>query len=313
MSINLGAAALQAQLLGQFNLNGQFGLAEAEATSGDVSVTSFIPKDPTVGSGIIAESNAAASATLDQTVEQENTNSASITLPPLTVIDPQDEQVLPDLEIAAQLEGVLQVNASLQAAEADATATSGNVSVDQSGSLSSGVDGIVAQSNAAASAELDQSATQTNSDSKTISRAPNDTEGTTFQPVTIDAQLEAVLQANVNLQFAGADAEATSGAVYVTSAGELEAADHGINAQSNAAASADLDQSADQENNNEVTADGTLVLQGQLLGQVNLNVQGAVADADATSGPVTVEQDGVLNVGGDGITAEFECGGFGEP
>ena len=165
-SINLGAAALQAQLLGQFNLNGQFGLAEAEATSGDVSVTSFIPKDPTVGSGIIAESNAAASATLDQTVEQENTNSASITLPPLTVIDPQDEQVLPDLEIAAQLEGVLQVNASLQAAEADATATSGNVYVDQSGSLSSGVDGIVAQSNAAASAELDQSATQTNSDSK---------------------------------------------------------------------------------------------------------------------------------------------------
>ena len=122
--------------------------------------------------------------------------------------------------------------------------------------------------------------------------------------MTIDAQLEAVLQANVNLQFAGADAEATSGAVYVTSAGELEAADHGINAQSNAAASADLDQSADQENNNEVTADGTLVLQGQLLGQVNLNVQGAVADADATSGPVTVEQDGVLNVGGDGITAE---------
>ena len=165
-TINLGAAALQAQLLGQFNLNGQFGLAEAEATSGDVSVTSFIPKDPTVGSGIIAESNAAASATLDQTVEQENTNSASITLPPLTVIDPQDEQVLPDLEIAAQLEGVLQVNASLQAAEADATATSGDVDVDQSGSLSSGVDGIVAQSNAAASAELDQSATQTNSDSK---------------------------------------------------------------------------------------------------------------------------------------------------
>ena len=199
----------------------------------------------------------------------------------------------------------MQANLSLQAAEADATATSGDVTVEQTSELTAGLDGITAESNAVASAELDQSATQTNEDDKDIARAEGSTDGgVSFQPLTIDVQLAAVLQANASLQFGAADAEATSGEVDVTTLDKLTAGGDGIIAESNAVASADVDQSADQENTNDMSADGVGVLQVQLGGQLNLNVQAASSDADATSGDVDVEQDGVLHSGGDGITAE---------
>jgi Autotransporter beta-domain len=303
--IDIGAVGVQGQLVGQINLNGQFGLADAEASSGDVSVTSVIPVDPAGGTGILAQSVAAAEAgnadaPVAQTVTQTNTNSADITLPPLSESDGKN---LPDIELAAQLEGVLQVNGNLQAGLAAASASSGVVTVDHSGPLSAGADGIFADSTAVATSALDQSATQTNTDTKSITRAPTDAKDP-YQPLTIDAQLEAALQANVNLQLGAAIADATSNSVYVTSADQLQATGNGITAASDANATADLSQNSSQTNSNTLNAEGGAVtLQGELVVQANLNLQAGAAITTATSGDVQVEQTGSLKAGGDGITA----------
>ena len=158
-------------------------------------------------------------------------------------------------------------------------------------------------SNAIASAELDQSATQTNSDSKTIDRAAGDAENP-VQPVAVAVQLEGVLQANVNIQDGEASAEAYSGDVQVQSFDKIKAGLEGIIAESNAVATADVDQSADQENTNDVTATAPAVIQGQLVGQLNVNVQDGDVEAEAYSGDVEVQQSGALTSGADGITAE---------
>ena len=185
----------------------------------------------------------------------------------------------------------------------------------QNGPLSAGLDGIDANSEAVAKADVEQEADQSNKDSKEITRAPTpDGQTTTFQPITVDLQLEAILQANANLQLGWTEAEATSGDVYVSQSGALDAQGSGIVAESKAVGVAELEQKAEQENDNDVSADGgTLTLQGQLAAQINFNAQAGVADADATSGDVTVDQSGTLNAVGDGITAELEGGGHCRP
>ena len=205
-----------------------------------------------------------------------------------------------------------------QAGLAVATAESGDVSVEQAGPLSAGLDGITASSEAIAKTDLEQEAKQKNEDSKDITRPEEDGSGEdqveTFQPVTIAAQLEGVLQANANLQFGLAVASAQSGDVDVTSLGDISAGEDGIVAESKAVAITDFDQKARQKNDNDVAADGAAaVLQGQLVGQINFNVQGGAAVADAESGDVDVEQQGgVLEAGlggveGDGINAESKA------
>ena len=99
----------------------------------------------------------------------------------------------------------------------------------------------------------------------------------------------------------------------MTSLDELTAGEDGINAESKAVAVADLDQKADQENEAEMSADElAAALQGQLVGQLNFNLQAGAAIASAQSGDVDVEQDGVLTAGaggttGDGITADSKA------
>ena len=61
----------------------------------------------------------------------------------------------------------------------------------------------------------------------------------------------------MNLQFGFAAADAESGDVDVKSLDELEAGENGIDAEFKAVAIADLDQKAEQDNENEVTAEGT--------------------------------------------------------
>ena len=223
---------MQGQLVGQFNLNAQLGLAFADADAGEVEVNSW--QDPSLGNGIVATSSAFAGADLEQDVHQKNENSASIELPALQAdADPtSDGRVFP-LEVAAQLEGVLQANLSLQAGASVAEAESSNATVFQGGGLTAQTgDGIDATSEAIAKADLEQKARQENEDSKEISR---DSEGgdetDTVQPATIAAQLEAVIQANASLQLGVAVADAQSGDVDVKSFGELEAGEDGINAE----------------------------------------------------------------------------------
>ena len=150
-TIPLRDVGVQAQLVGQLNVNDQDGLAIATATSGTVDVRSF--DDPATGNGITATSSAVAGASLDQTANQSNRNSASITLPPRPIVPNGILVESPGVEVAAQLEGVLQANVNEQEALAVAAATSDAVTVEQSGALSAGLDGVTATSSAVAGAE----------------------------------------------------------------------------------------------------------------------------------------------------------------
>ena len=107
-----GAVAAQLQLVGQLNVNDQDGTAIADATSSYVEVRSY--EDPSQGNGITATSSAVAGANLDQTANQSNTNTASITLPALAGRAGSTEFPRTGLEIAAQVEGVLQANVNEQ-------------------------------------------------------------------------------------------------------------------------------------------------------------------------------------------------------
>ena len=86
-----GSTAIQAQLVAQLNVNAQEGLATASATSDYVEVRS---EDPTAGDGITATSSAVGVATLTQTANQSNDNSATITLPPLQVVPVDTKQLI---------------------------------------------------------------------------------------------------------------------------------------------------------------------------------------------------------------------------
>ena len=63
---------------------------------------------------------------------------------------------------------------------------------------------------------------------------------------------------NFSEQEGTAQAYAESGDVDVQSIDDLTAGGDGIDAESNAVATADFDQSADQENDNELTASGNI-------------------------------------------------------
>ena len=108
---------------------------------------------------------------------------------------------------------------------------------------------------------------------------------------------------NFSEQEGTAQAYAESGDVDVQSIDDLTAGGDGIDAESNAVATADFDQSADQENDNELTASGSLVDQDQVVLQFNVSDQDGEADAYASSGDVSVSQTGKLSSGGTGIIA----------
>ena len=299
-----GSIAAQLQLVGQLNVNGQDGLAVADATSSYVEVRSY--EDPSDGNGITATSTAVAGASLDQSTNQSNTNTAIITLPAQPVVPASSEFPVTGLEIAAQVEGVLQLNVNEQEGLAVANATSDYVLVEQSGPLSAGGNGITATSSAVAGSNLSQSANQSNADTKVISRADAPVAGegeVVLNPQALDVQLEAVLQANVNSQSGASIAAASSGSVEVDSHDELSAGGDGITATSSAVAGANLAQSANQSNSNSVAATGGFVLQGQLAGQINDSEQEGAAIAAASSDYVDIEQTDLLKRGGDGITA----------
>ena len=180
-------------------MNAQGGLATASATSDYVEVRS---EDPAAGDGITATSSAVAAATLTQTADQTNDNSATITLPPLQVV-PDDDSKRPILfETAEQAELVLQTNVNQQEGAVSADATSGSVTVEN-GFINVSGDGVTATSSAVAVATLDQTATQANTDTKTVDRAAGATPGegeTTIPPDTDVSQDELVDQENFNEQ-----------------------------------------------------------------------------------------------------------------
>ena len=113
-------------------------------------------------------SSAFAKAELDQDIDQDNENSASIETP---ASFPNRGPEAIQFAIGLQEEEVLQANLSLQAAAAIATADAGEVQVTKEGSLDAGETGIDASSSAAAIADLDQEAEQQNEDTKEVTVA----------------------------------------------------------------------------------------------------------------------------------------------
>ena len=176
--------------------------------------------DGIYGDGITATSSAVGVGELAQTANQSNSNNASITQPALEVItiDPQEPTAIRirGFDVGLQLEAVLQANVNEQEGAAVAVATSDYVKVDQSGTLDAGGNGITATSSAVAVANLDQSAVQSNSDTKDIVRAEGPDLGENqfeLPRQTLSLQLEAALQANLNSQSGAAIATAKSGSV----------------------------------------------------------------------------------------------------
>ena len=316
-----GSLGTQTQLVGQFNVNEQEGASIATSVASYVDVYS---DEVSAGiTGISAQSATTSTAGLSQSVGQSNENSATITLPPVAVV-PIDQKTIIPVEIAAQVEGVLQVNLNDQDGVAVATSLSDYVNVQSGGELTSAGDGIFANSSAVSTASLNQTVTQSNKDSKVIDRAegtPPTAEQRTVPPFATAVQLEAVLQANVSEQEGASVATSVSGPVTVLSGVEpsllskegdaekkkkeddLDAKGNGIVATSATFATAGLSQTATQSNENTVDATGALVLQGQLVGQFNSNAQSGAAIATALSDYVLVDQGGSLKAGGNGIAA----------
>ena len=167
-------------------------------------------EDPSAGDGIIATSSAVAVATLTQTANQSNDNSATITLPPLQVVPVNtDQPIAIQRETAEQAELVIQANINEQEGAAIVDATSGSVTVDN-GFINVSGNGVTATSSAVAVATLTQTANQSNTDTKPVNRAAGATPGegeTTIQPFAQVSQEEMVMQANVSEQDGAAVAD----------------------------------------------------------------------------------------------------------
>ena len=285
----------------------------SEATSGDVAVDR---EGNTIAGvdGVNADSTAYATTEVDTEVTQENESSGTATATRGVTGDPNDPtcQNTPCAPYITQGQFVEQENLmNAQIAVAESEATSGNVTVNSTGDTTSGNDGVNAHSGATSENTVDQDADQSNDNSGDATAA----NGTVLQ-----AQI--VGQLNANGQFAFGEFEASSGDVSVTREGNTFADSDGdtfgdgIDASSTAFAHTDVEQEAKQENENSLDGDAINVVQGQLVGQLNLNGQFGVANWDASAGvggeenqppTVSVDNTGDILAGEDGIKAEAKA------
>ena len=279
----------------QENESRQVGLADAQSYADDVDVeqSGFLSA---AADGVKASSEADANADLDQLALQGNTNAQTAATSLAFAASPSFTNVLveannDDAEIGAGIEEVEvsvdqdqedidQSNKSEQVgpwsddaedwgpALATATSESGSVSVKQTGTLFAGDTGVDAQSEADATATLQQLAGQGNANSQEATTAGTFTADAPFNVVTLvagdDAELEAGIedvefeveqeqedidQENDGDQFGVADALATSGYVQVDSFDDPSGGT-AIEAASDAEATAGLLQVAEQSNGN---------------------------------------------------------------
>ena len=287
----------------QENESRQVGVADAQSYADDVDVeqSGFLSA---AADGVKASSEADAEADLDQLALQGNTNAQTAATSLAFTASPSFTNVLveadnDDAEIGAGIEEVEvsvdqdqedidQSNKSEQVgpwnddaedwgpALAIATSESGSVSVKQTGTLFAGDTGVDAQSEADATATLQQLAGQGNANSQEATTAGTFTADAPFNVVTLvagdDAELEAGIedvefeveqeqedidQENDGDQFGVADALATSGYVQVDSFDDPSGGT-AIEAASDAEATAGLLQVAEQSNSNKQTAATTL-------------------------------------------------------
>ena len=330
---------LQAQIVGQLNASGQFAFGEFEASSGDVSVTregnTFADSDgDTFGDGIDASSTAFAHTDVEQEAKQENENSldgdAHCRRPGAACWPIQSQRSIRGGELGRErwrgrrgkraADGVggqhrrhrcwRRRDQGRGEGGGQGRARSRGRAVERKRQRRRHERGARTPGLAAVDAEFFNIP---------FGGLINDIELFTFGlPDGTALQLDGVLQVNANLQAGVADADAYSGDVYVNQFGSIDAGGDGISADSKAIAIADLDQKAEQDNENEMTAGGPaegddpaetvgISGQGQLVGQLNLNLQAGASLAEAEFGDVTVYQDGALSSGDDSIDAESKA------
>ena len=366
----------QNQSVDQDNLNLELLTTESEAEFGPVTV-SRDGSTATAGIGVAANSAANASSEIDSNVNQSNENSASasttgngsfIAQAPVDVSLSGTASVTfigrPFITVpfAGSLsfpggQDVEQENTNGQIIAALSDADLGDVSVSSEGDTTAGINGVNALSTANAIAKVDSSVTQSNKNSLTASTQGG--LGTLNLPVTINpgnnphfniniplpvpafiAQAQDVDQTNLNGQILIAASEAEFGDVHVSREGDTDAGLNGINAASAAVASAEVDSSVSQSNENSASAttagDGAFIAQGpvdlsvpfslsiglgsgfaaslsgsldtsfdggQDVDQVNVNAQLIAAASSAVAGDVSVSSDGYMSAGGIGINA----------
>ena len=244
-------------------------------------------------------------AQLEQSADQENSNSQSSTTT-LTFAAPELDDI--DLDVEQEQEDIDQENLSIQDGDVTADATSSHVDVDSFEDPSQG--GIDAASTAEAEANLVQTADQDNSNSMLASIELT-------EEVEVEQSQEDIDQENTSEQEGELVVTASSDYVDVDLTGAFSAGDSGIDAEFEAIAAAELEQSAEQSNSNSQVVARPLVptpllVNGELeveqsqedIDQDNENQQEGVADAYASSEYVTVESAGSLNAGVDGIDAD---------
>ena len=200
-----------------------------------------------------------------------------------------------EVELEQEQEDIDQENESRQVGVADAQSYSDDVDVEQSGLLTAAADGVKASSEADANADLDQLALQDNTNAQTAATSLAFTASPTFTDValtalaatydrelvqsagiedvevSVDQDQEDIDQSNKSEQVgpwnddaedlgpALAIATSESGSVSVKQTGTLFAGDTGVDATSEADATATLQQAAGQSNANsqEATTTGT--------------------------------------------------------
>jgi hypothetical protein len=263
----------------QSNHNDQDGDATALATSYNVDVVSDGNINAQVD-GIDAVSSAVAVATVDQEVNQQNTTRQDASAGTKSTID--------------QTQASDQTNANEQDGTAIAVGVAGDVTVTSDGNIEP-VNGIVAESTAAAVATVDQTADQSNTSGATASTGD-------FSNIKTNVTAD---QTNSNEQDGDAIAVATSGEVNVVQNGNISASDVGISADSTAVAVATVKQEANQENLGflqfDVGGPNSTLTATLSVDSNNTNEQDGDAIAVALAEDVSVEQDGNIKAGGNGI------------
>jgi hypothetical protein len=295
---------IQTQTVSQTNGNDEDMFATSVAVAGDVGVSR--DGNTTAGAnGINAVSSAIApSTTIRSRVTQSNTNSLNG-----TASGGSANPLSPTASDVTQTQTVTQNNDNDQLLAATSVAVGGDVTVSSTGDTDAGLNGINATSSALVlNNTVDSAVTQSNTNSAT-----GQTTGANLFGGNV-TQTQTVTQSNDNDQLLASTSVAVAGDVTVTNEGDTDAGDNpgdnGINAVSQALASASIANAVTQSNTNTASANtsgGSLnsgnITQTQTAPQNNDNDQLLAATSVAVGGDVTVSNLGDTDAGGNGINA----------
>lgn len=287
----------QAQEVEQSNVSAQSVDIQSNTSAGDVAVT-YSGALSAGDSGIVALSGVSIDASLTQDSLQNNDNAQSSDATALDAeggIEIEQGQLdeLPD-------PGVSQENVTAQTATISMDAAAGNVSIDSSGPIAAGGDGLSARSLAEIALSISQESNQENGNSQSA-----DVDG-----FSIDIDQDQIAeQSNIASLAVDVTATATSGDAAISSEGDVDAAGVALDATSSADIQTSIVQIVTQSNDNdqlltETGASSFLATQDQTVTQTNDTTIDSSVALISNSGDVEVTSLGDLTSGSDAILAQ---------